>query len=153
LNAAIDSDESLGKHLECNVANAWNSFGPGALTNSLKNLIDDPDSYNWRAHFVLHEKDHCIIGNGGYKGAPDAKGKVEIGYEISPGYRNQGYATEMVGLLVNKADRDHRIKKILAYTLSTYNASTRVLRKQGFIKTSGIEDAENGWIWRWELER
>ena len=50
---------------------------------------------------------YSLIGLGGFKGAPD-HGQVEIGYEIAPGYRLRGLATEA-------ADASRTGLRILAY--------------------------------------
>lgn len=151
LNAAIRGDEFLEKTLGSGVAQGWNSFGPEALEFARDQLKNDSGSQDWWAHFVLHIRDNKIIGNGGYKGPPDPGGNVEIGYEIAPNYRNQGYAKEMVSQLIAKAHQDARVTKILAHTLSEKNASTRVLRDNSFEPTMQINDPQEGEIWRWEL--
>ena len=53
-----------------------------------------------------------MIGTCAYKGKPDANGMVEIGYEIIPDYRLQGYATEAALALINHAFQFPGIQKI-----------------------------------------
>lgn len=68
----------------------------------------------------------------GYKGAPDERGEVEIGYGIDSAYRNRGYMTEAVEGMISWAFRDSRCTRILAPdTLRSNLASNRVLNKVG----------------------
>ena len=68
----------------------------------------------------------------GFKGAPDHKGEVEIGYGIDSTYRNQGYMTEAVTGMIRWAFLDSRCKRILAPdTLRSNLASNKVLQKVG----------------------
>ena len=80
-------------------------------------------------------------------------GTVEIGYEITPVYRNQGLATEMTMGLIKNAFKDNRVKSIIAHTLGQENPSTKVLKKCGFKKIEEINDPEEGNIWKWELKK
>ena len=75
-----------------------------------------------------------MIGGGGYKGKPTAEGMVELGYEITSNYRNNGYATEMARGLIAHAFTNNMVKSIIAHTLAEENASTKVLQKCGFKK-------------------
>ena len=59
------------------------------------------------------------IGNGGFKGPPDADGTIEVGYSVLEEYQRRGYASEAVGALI-------------AETYPELIGSIGVLRKLGF---------------------
>jgi len=71
-------------------------------------------------------------GFAGFKGSPNRRGEVEIGYGISPVYRNQGYTTEAVRALIGWAfQAPECIAVIAANTLKSNIASHKVLAKVG----------------------
>lgn len=107
----------------------------------------------WRhGFFLVHRADARVIGGAGYKGAPDADGMVEIAYGVVPPYEGQGYATEAAAALVAYAF-DQGVKVVRAHTLPEPNASTHVLRKNGFHFVGDVIDPEDGPVWRWERTR
>jgi [ribosomal protein S5]-alanine N-acetyltransferase len=86
---------------------------------------------------------------GGFKGAPDQEGMVEIGYGISPAYRNNGYASEAAEALVRFALSRPEVRIVRAHTLPEPNASTRVLERCGMQRLGEHVDPEDGLVWRW----
>ena len=152
LQAAIDGDESLGRKLNVVVADGWTEFGPMAFQYALNMLLKDPEECLWLTYFPVLKDKQILIGSGGYKGKP-AGGIVEIGYEIAPDYRDQGYATEFCRALINNAFQHPFVNTVIAHTLAHENPSTSVLRKCAFEKVEEINDPEDGLIWRWELKK
>jgi ribosomal-protein-alanine N-acetyltransferase len=55
-----------------------------------------------------------VIGGIGFMGGLDKDGVVEVGYDIVPEYRNQGYATEMARSLIIWALQETGIKVVTA---------------------------------------
>lgn len=105
----------------------------------------------WHHGFFLAERARGeIIGTAGFKGPPDGDGMVEIAYGVVPSVEGRGYATEAAGALVQFAAADDRVRLIRAHTLPELNASTRVLRKCGFVHMGEVIDSEDGPVWRWE---
>jgi ribosomal-protein-alanine N-acetyltransferase len=105
----------------------------------------------WQHGFFLAEPSRGeIIGTAGFKGPPDSDGMVEIAYGVVPSVEGRGYATEAAGALVRFAGADERVRLIRAHTLPELNASTRVLRKCGFVHIGEVIDSEDGPVWRWE---
>ena len=111
----------------------------------------EPDP--WRHGFFIVERARReVIGTAGFKGPPDAGGVVEIAYGVTPSVEGRGYATEAAGALVRFAAADERVRLIRAHTLPEVNASTRVLRKCGFVHIGEVIDADDGPVWRWERD-
>lgn len=102
---------------------------------------------------VVHRARGCIVGNGAFKGPPDAKGMVEIAYRIVPAFADQGIATETAQALVAWAFAVDHVHLVRAHTRPVENASDRVLSKTGFRWIGEIMDPEDGLIWRWERGR
>lgn len=108
----------------------------------------------WTPGFALmHPASQTVIGLCSFKGPPDADGVVEIGYDIVPKHRSQGYATEAAQALVDYAFNIGGIVIVRAHTLPEPNASPKVLAKCGFNRAGEVVDPENGLIWRWEKHR
>lgn len=106
----------------------------------------------WAYLFVLREK-RSLIGWGGFNGSPDAQGIVEVGYNIAPAFRCKGYATEATRALVDLAFSFSRVQGVRARTMSTPNASNRVLEKCGFCFDQELLDEQDGVIWHWIKRR
>jgi RimJ/RimL family protein N-acetyltransferase len=102
---------------------------------------------------MIHRADRAFIGLGGFKGAPDADGMVEIGYGIAPEYRGKGYATEAAQGMIRHAFTHADVQKVWAHTLAEPNASTHVLRKSGMENIGSFDDPDDGAICRWEILR
>jgi len=88
----------------------------------------EEESWEW---IIVHKKDKVIIGDIGFKGGPNEKGEIDIGYSIVPEYRGKGYATESGKALVQWGLSQQNVKKVTA-TCNPHNfASKRVLEKIG----------------------
>jgi RimJ/RimL family protein N-acetyltransferase len=104
-------------------------------------IVGDADRPGWWLWYVVrrprgHEtRRRELIGNAGFKGAPDAHGSVELGYALLPGWQGQGYGTEVAGGLVRWAFSHQRVERIMAETYPEFVASVRVLEKHGFQAT------------------
>ena len=119
-----------------------------AWTASLRTIqSSDP----WRLGFgVIDKETRTVIGAASFKGPPDTNGTVEIAYGIVPSFEGRGYATEAARALVEYAQRDEKVRQIIAHTMPEANASTRVLKKCGFAFAGEVIDPEDGRVWRWE---
>jgi [ribosomal protein S5]-alanine N-acetyltransferase len=75
-----------------------------------------------------------FVGRGGLRnvfiGGHD---EVEIAYALMPEFWNQGLASEIATASVNIAFKDLGLKELVCFTLTTNQASQRVMEKAGFI--------------------
>lgn len=87
----------------------------------------------------------------GFKGGPDEKGEMDLGYSVLPSFRGNGYATEMAIASVKWGLKQPNVKRITAICSNDNFASIWVLEKSGF-KQVGIGEnkiywaIENMWI-------
>lgn len=89
----------------------------------------------WQRYFIRRPAAGApatLIGCGGYKGPPDGRGAVEIGYAILPEHRRLGYASEAVGGLLARGFASPRVARVAAETLPDLFPSIGVLEKAGF---------------------
>lgn len=110
------------------------------VSNHQKQLAEDPAILYWGPWLAMLKADNNIIGDLGFKGAPDNKGAVEIGYGLLKEYWGKGYATEAVAALVDWTWKQEGIHKIKAETLVDNQESIRVLEKIGMRKVAESEE-------------
>jgi ribosomal-protein-alanine N-acetyltransferase len=111
-------------------------------------LLDDPSLIGWHAWCIVHMQDKMIIGDVGFKGAPDEKGLIKVGYSVIPAYRNKGIAREAVEAIVNIVKEDPEVKRITAEVLALNLPSIRMLRSLGWEHVSDNEEME---IWEYPM--
>ena len=104
----------------------------------------------WGTYMFIHRDDNIVMGMGGFKGAPDEEGVVEVGYGIAPAYRDNGYAREAAEALVRFACSRPEVRTVRAHTLPEPNASTRILEHCGMTRVGEDVDPDVGRVWRWE---
>ncbi|MGZ8537921.1 MAG: GNAT family N-acetyltransferase [Flavisolibacter sp.] len=92
-----------------------------------------------------------IIGCGGFKGKPK-EGKVEVAYGTFKNHERKGFGTEICRQLVLLSLQSDPTIRITARTLMENNASTQILKKNGFKFNGIVFDEEDGDVWEWELK-
>lgn len=122
-----------------------------ALHWAADRLAAEPDKLGWHAWVYVSPVLNRLVGCGGYKGPPDAEGRVEIGYSMLQSYREQGLATEGVLALLEWAYGHDAVKSVSAVTRADRDASHRVLEKAGFqFLRSRFDAAEDRDVVEWE---
>jgi ribosomal-protein-alanine N-acetyltransferase len=111
-------------------------------------LETDPTLLGWGVWLMIHTAERVVIGDVGFKGKPDHKGTVKIGYSVTPAYRNQGYASEAAQALINWAFAQQGVKKIIAECSRDNAPSIRVLEKLGMKR---LKTDRN--LLKWELKK
>lgn len=105
----------------------------------------------WIGYFIADDNNE-IIACGGFKGKPQ-NSKVEIAYCTFPKNEGRGIATEVCRQLVLMVlNTDSKIM-ITARTLPEDNASTTILKKNGFSFLGTIWDEDDGDVWEWQYNK
>ncbi|MBK7401986.1 MAG: GNAT family N-acetyltransferase [Myxococcales bacterium] len=86
--------------------------------------------YHWYA--IVRAAPATLVAGAGYYGPPK-EGRVEIGYSVVASAQRRGYATEIVEALVAHAFACGA-HEVVAHTMETNAASTRVLARCGFVR-------------------
>ncbi len=96
---------------------------------------EHPEWQGWLTWYAVRiDNEYPILCGGvGFKGPPDRRGMVEIGYSVLPEFEGQGLATEMVAGIVRWAKQQLQVRQIEAETNIDNKASIRVLEKNTFI--------------------
>ncbi len=98
----------------------------GCIGRDRKNLL-------YYTYWQIVPKDkNCIVGEIGFKDAPNSQGEIEVGYGLEEEYRGKGYMTEALVGLTKWAFAQPNISAIIALTLKNNIPSHRVLRRAGF---------------------
>jgi len=117
-----------------------------AMRTSLKMVLENKKNYLWSTSWeIVLKKENRIIGGLCFKGCPDEKGRVEIGYGMQDKYRCKGYTTEAVKELINWAFSFNSVAEIIAETEKDNLPSHRVLEKVGMEK---YEEKEKMFWWK-----
>jgi RimJ/RimL family protein N-acetyltransferase len=99
-------------------------------------LLAHPAEADWGLYYLVRRAAPSVIpaliGAGGFKGAPDPVGTVEVGYSVLPEYQRQGYASEALAGWVEFAFASGRVACVIGQTLTSLGASIKVLERAGF---------------------
>jgi [ribosomal protein S5]-alanine N-acetyltransferase len=101
----------------------------------------------WIGYFVKSNRE--FVGSAGFKGPPKDN-KVEIAYGTFPEFEGKGIGTAICRQLVLLASGADPEIKIRARTFLEENASTSILKKNGFVLLGTVWDDEDGNVWEWE---
>ena len=153
LNAGIAGDKELAQLTGFEIPSNWSEFKEMSLPYVKEKLHKAPQDAAWWTYFPVLKAGNVLIGTCGFKGAPDANGQVEIGYEVAPAYRGKGFAKEIANALTAHAFAQPQVSSVSAHTLAEENASVQVLRHAGLSFEEAIQDSEDGAIWAWRTER
>lgn len=141
----------LGKHLNVSVPTVFSEFGLEPYRYSYEQIKENPASAQWWTYLFTYSQRQALAGVGGYAGAPNEQGTVEIGYSIYENFQNQGLATEAAQGLIQQAFEHPNVIIVQAHTLAEENASVCVLKKCGMVFTAEIESPEDGALWQWQI--
>ncbi len=137
VRAEIEDRERFSALLKADVPENWPpEILADALPWFLQQLETTQDALGWFGWYVLHTNETSppptLIGSIGFKGPPRVDNTVEIGYSLLPQFHGQGFATEMINLIVHWAFSHAEVSRIIAETTPDNIPSLRVLEKIGF---------------------
>jgi [ribosomal protein S5]-alanine N-acetyltransferase len=80
----------------------------------------------------------------GFHGPVDKDGTLEIGYEVFPAYRRQGYAREAVVAMFRWAQGDTAVLRFRASVSPENEPSRNLVAGLGFVEVDSQWDEEDG---------
>ncbi len=104
----------------------------------------------WIAYLILD--DGIVVGSCSFTGKP-VDGEVEIAYWTFKQYEGKGIASFACNELINRAKKENPDITITAKTAPENNASTTVLKKNGFRFSKIVQDDDIGDAWLWLLKK
>ncbi|MFD0265145.1 GNAT family N-acetyltransferase [Streptomyces sp. NPDC127106] len=120
---------------------AWPEDGPGEGTRyaaGMKATAYREGAYRlgWGAYAVVRTHDRRAIGGIGFHAAPDADGNVEVGYDLVPSARGNGFATDALNGLAAWAFGQPGPAVVLHARVDEDNTPSRgVVERAGFERT------------------
>lgn len=93
---------------------------------------------------VLRTDPEVVVGRIGFHGPSDETGMVEIGYEVFPAHRRQGYAREAVLAMFRWAQHDPAVLRFRATISPENEPSRRLIAGLGFTEVGTQWDEEDG---------
>jgi ribosomal-protein-alanine N-acetyltransferase len=94
---------------------------------------------------VVEKSSHTIVAELGFKGKPNERGEIEIGYGTMYNHRKKGFMTEAVAGMIRWAFEQPEVRWILAETDETNTGSVRIMEKNGFAR---FDKRENMLWWK-----
>jgi len=93
---------------------------------------------------VLRADPEVVVGRLGFHRPADDDGMLEIGYEVFPAHRRQGYAREAVLSMFDWARRDPAVHRFRASVSPENLPSRNLVTGLGFIEVGSQWDEEDG---------
>jgi ribosomal-protein-alanine N-acetyltransferase len=141
--AEIADRAKFARLLGASVPETWPPDSIRDVSGYLYGLYEEhPEWESWLTWYAIRiDSDYSVLcGSIGFKGPPDKRGIVEIGYSVLPEFQGQGLATEMVAGIIQWAKHRPGVRRIEAETNIDNRASIRVLKKNSFIRVgAGLE--------------
>ncbi|MFF4368400.1 GNAT family N-acetyltransferase [Streptomyces sp. NPDC001594] len=124
---------------------AWAADGPGEGTRAASGMVvkaREQGTYRpgWGPYVIVRKDDRRGIGGIGFHGAPDADGNAEVGYDLVPSARGNGYATEALRGLASWAFGQPGVTTLHASVDPDNAPSHGVVGRAGFERTASSDD-------------
>ena len=140
----INNNETEGSDIFIEAEAVSDSVKSAISKKLLKMQKVNEDIHEWYTYWLIVNKEKQKgIGFIGFKGLPDKKGFVEVGYSISPDYRKRRLMTEALETFMKWAHGFHDCSGITAKVLKTNIGSAKVLNNCGFKVVDSAEEEEN----------
>jgi [ribosomal protein S5]-alanine N-acetyltransferase len=152
LEAFAQGRDSLARLVGAGVRESFPVF-PEGFSYAEARLREDQSLRGWINWLFMERNGRVLVGEGGFKGPPDATGVVEIGYAIIPEFRRMGYATEAARGLTTWAFGHPQVTAVAAETLTDGFDSMGVLTKVGMRQVGTARDPDEGEVLRWMVRR
>jgi [ribosomal protein S5]-alanine N-acetyltransferase len=147
LKSGLDSIKDLSLDLEIPLVE---SLFDGKVHRAVTMKVDkmtkaDQKLHLWYTYWlIVVDEENIGIGMVGYKGIPNEKGAVEIGYGIDPFFQRRGYMSEAVEAMVKWAFLHPECRLITATSVLVDNfASQKVLLRNRFVEIGQDEKGIN----------
>jgi ribosomal-protein-alanine N-acetyltransferase len=146
LQALHDAHRGRAEQLaRVHIAGDWFEGAFAWMRLRIRQLTDDPTMGEWLVHLmVLRDEARTMVGHCGYHARPDATGMVEIGYQVAPPYRRQGYAIEAVRGLIENAFAHPDVTRVRACISPSNEASLGLIAQLGFLQVGEQMDEVDG---------
>lgn len=111
-------------------------------------LREDPSNAAWQGRAIVVRDSEEVAGSANFKGVPD-DGVVEVGYQVVPRLRGNGYAQEALCALVERAFETPEVEEVAAVIHPDNAASIAVAESAGLLATgqpSQVHPTSEVWV-------
>ncbi len=132
LRAEIQSTVALGIAVDSLVPATWplENHDQGVMQWLLRSSVLIRPEGPWRFFYMVLNTPRTLIGTCGFRGAPDTRGCVEVGYSVLQEFQCRGFASEAVMALMSAAFAKGAAE-VAAETFPSLAPSLRVMGKCG----------------------
>ena len=141
LRAELGDPSDLEALLGAQVPESWppGEYDHDAIAYFHSRLeAEGPESIGWYVWYAITRDESGqrgrLVAAAGFFGPPSGD-SVEIGYSVIPEARGQGFASEIVAALVERAFQTDAVNQVIAHTTDANPASIAVLLRCGFERT------------------
>jgi RimJ/RimL family protein N-acetyltransferase len=134
--------DGAARELDAEVPQRWTETIPAR--RRLEQLAADPSEQPRLVRAAILGAPRHVIGSIGFHGPPDARGRVEIGYDIVPSQRRKGYAREAIAGLTACAYASGKARVCVASVSPRNAASLALVQSLGFRQVGEQIDEEDG---------
>jgi RimJ/RimL family protein N-acetyltransferase len=134
LCSILSRDYTEIKNLGITLNEKWPLSDTIDILYFLKDILKDDTESETEAFglwMIIRKKDMAIIGDIGFKGKPNSKFEVEIGFGIIDDEQKNGYGYESVSALLKWILQKDNVKLVKANCLLDNKASIKLLKKCG----------------------
>lgn len=146
LERMLDGDlPGVEREIGARLGGWWVDEMDWLLRVRLRQIREDPGSEPWLLRPIVRADDAPeAIGLINFHGPPDDRAFVEVGYELRPDARGQGYAIEAVGALFDWASATYGISRFRAGIAPDNDRSINLVTKLGMRRVGAAWDDPNG---------
>ncbi len=143
LSGSTEEYEKLG----VNFNGRWPLQDTLDILHFIKDKMKHNDADGFDVWMVVKKEDMTVIGDAGFKGAPNENGEIEIGFGLIKEEQQKGYGYEVASSLMAWASQKNIVKIIKADCLIDNIGSIKLLEKCGMSEVK----RDNEFIF-WEKE-
>jgi len=130
LKGTINGKYSILEELGFYTDRMWPRQDTLDILNFIVDSMDKNDAVSgFDAWMVVKKEDMTIIGDAGFRGEPNEKGEIEIGFGLIEEEHRKGYGYETAMALIEWAAQINDVKVIKADCLIDNKGSIRILEK------------------------
>ncbi|WP_024831699.1 GNAT family N-acetyltransferase [Ruminiclostridium josui] len=104
------------------------------ILHFIKDRMKKNETDGFYVWMIVKKEDMTVIGDAGFKGAPNENGEIEIGFGFIKEEQQKGYGYEAASSLIEWASQKNKVKVIKADCLIDNIGSIKLLKKCGMIE-------------------
>jgi RimJ/RimL family protein N-acetyltransferase len=136
---------SVGREIGAVLPSWWIEEREWLLRLRLKQVQEHPAAEPWLIRAIVpHAPEPVTAGLINFHGPPDELGFAEVGYELRPEFRGQGYAIAAVRAYFDWAAATHGVHRFRAGIAPGNTRSINLVTKLGMTKAGAQWDADDG---------